>query len=104
MCYIDHINWEYVTNQCSQIHNMPISIEDAKTIWHALAYDKKSETQSTLSLEDSDDEDLFQTNGKPFVVNDFIEYRNHQRCLSHVSEGHAFLSIEYPSTISSKYC
>lgn len=80
---------------------MPITVEDAKTIWHALAYDKKPETYSSLSLEDSDDEDLFQTNGKPFVINDFIEYRNHQRCIYHANEGHPFLSIEYPSTISS---
>lgn len=66
--------------------NVPLSIDDAKRVWHSLAYGKQVD-----SAEDSDDELLFQTEGKPFVLEKYFAERN--RCLFQKS---TLLSIDYP--------
>ena len=95
------INWEQVTSQCARMFNLPLSVEDAKIIWNALAYNRQPKTEGDGKEAETDDEELFQTKGEPFSVSQFVQYRNHQRCQFYNNGGHEFLSIEYPTTISS---
>ena len=95
------INWEQVTSQCARMFNLPLSVEDAKIIWNALAYNRQPKTGGDGKEAETDDEELFQTKGEPFSVSQFVQYRNHQRCQFYNNGGHEFLSIEYPTTISS---
>ena len=57
-------------------------------MWHSLAYGKP-----VPSEEDSDDELLFQTDDKPFVLERYLEERNHKLFLK---EDGCLLSVEYP--------
>ena len=95
------INWEQVTSQCARMFNLPLSVEDAKIIWNALAYNRQPKTGGEGKEAESDDEELFQTKGEPFSVSQFVQYRNRQRCQLYSNGGHEYLSIEYPTTISS---
>ena len=65
---VDHLNWKAICASFQQKFNTPISVEDAKQVWHSLAYGKP-----VPSEEDSDDELLFQTDDKPFVLERYLE-------------------------------
>lgn len=79
------MNWNAICSSFQHKWNIPLSVEDAKRIWHALAYGKQVDT------DDSDDELLFQTDGKPFVLERYLAERNRA-----LFQKNALLSIEYP--------
>ncbi|KAK8816205.1 hypothetical protein WA556_001150, partial [Blastocystis sp. ATCC 50177/Nand II] len=80
-----HLNWNAICSSFQQKWNIPLSVENAKRIWHALAYGKQVDT------DDSDDELLFQTDGKPFVLEKYLAERNRA-----LFQKNTLLSIEYP--------
>ena len=51
----------------------------------------------------SEDEDIFQMEGKSFHISQYIEEHNRKTCLTIHQEGTPFLSLHYPSVISSMY-
>ena len=52
-------------------------------------------------LDVSDDEDIFQLEGKSFHISQYIEEHNRKTCSTIHQEGTPFLSLHYPSIISS---
>ena len=89
---VDHLNWKTICASFQQKFNIPLSVEDAKQVWHSLAYGRP-----VPSEEDSDDELLFQTDDKPFVLERYLEERNHKLFLK---EDGCLLSVEYPYLLS----
>lgn len=79
------MNWNAICSSFQHKWNIPLSVENAKRIWHALAYGKQVDT------DDSDDELLFQTDGKPFVLEKYLAERNRA-----LFQKNTLLSIEYP--------
>lgn len=96
LCFIvDHISWTDICNRMAVAYHITISPEEAKSIWDSIAYG--SSRASELKENESDDELIFQTEGKPFHLEQY--FKRHYKQGSDVNRT-TLLSIDYPDTIS----
>lgn len=61
---------------------------------------RRTEKEMPMMITLSDDEDLFQTEGKPFQLHTAMENRNRTICQEMTEDGIPFLSLYYPTMIS----
>lgn len=92
---LDHISWSDICNRMAVAYHITISPEEAKSIWDSIAYG--STHTNDLKENESDDEHIFQTEGKPFHLEQY--FKRHYKQGSDVNRT-TLLSIDYPDTIS----
>lgn len=86
---LDHIDWSTLCQCLRQNHNIALSEEEAKSLWYGLAYG------SSELKNESSDELLFQTQGKPFLLEQVLKERTHE------INQNGLLTVDYPYLVSS---